>query len=154
MIGAMSVVLLALTAAYLLGLGACALVRPAWARRFLLGHASSPRLHYLELALRLLVGGALLVRAPAMPWPQAFTFVGGVLVVTTLVLALVPWRRHQAFAHKPLDGGQQEVKGFGVECHGVRSRDRDGVQRCWKAGARLSRNACMPSCASALAKRS
>lgn len=100
MIGAMSALVLALTAAYLVALGACALIRPAWARRFLLGHASSPRLHYLELALRLLVGGALLVRAPAMPWPQALTFVGGVLVVTTMVLALVPWRRHQAFAQR------------------------------------------------------
>jgi hypothetical protein len=119
MIAAMSVLVLALTAAYLVGLGACALLRPALARRFLLGHASSPRLHYLELALRLLVGGALLVRAPAMPWPQAFTFVGWVLVVTTLVLALVPWRRHQAFAQRTVPQALRFLPLLGVASLGL-----------------------------------
>lgn len=116
---AISVVVLALTAAYLAGLGACALLRPGWARSFLLGHASSPRLHYLELALRLLVGGALLVRAPALPWPQAFTFVGWVLVGTTLVLALVPWRRHQAFAQRTVPQALRFLPLLGVASLGL-----------------------------------
>lgn len=100
MIVTLAYAVLALTAIYLVALGACSLLRPAMARRFLLSHASSARLHYQELALRLLVGVALLVRAPELPWPRVFTIAGGILVVTTLVLALVPWRRHQAFAQR------------------------------------------------------
>lgn len=91
---------IALTGLYLVALGGCALLRPAWARAFLLGHAGTAGRHYLELALRLLVGVALLVLAPELPWPRVFTMAGRILVVTTLVLALVPWRRHQAFARR------------------------------------------------------
>ncbi|KFN46722.1 hypothetical protein N787_09405 [Arenimonas metalli CF5-1] len=85
------------------------------ARGFLLGHASSARLHYLELALRLLVGAALLVRAPAMPWPQAFTVAGGVLVGTTLV----PWRRHQAFARRTVPQALRFLPMLGVASLGL-----------------------------------
>lgn len=104
---------------YLLELGVCALLRPTMARGFLLGHASSARLHYLELALRLLVGVALMVRAPAMPWPQAFTVAGGVLVGTTLVLALVPWRRHQAFARRTVPQALRFLPMLGVASLGL-----------------------------------
>jgi hypothetical protein len=89
-----------LSAAYLLALGACALVAPARTRRFLLAFASTPGLHGLELALRLLVGVALVLRAPAMPWPALFTGLGWLLVATTLVLAVLPFRWHQRFAQR------------------------------------------------------
>ena len=56
---ATAVVLLA--GLYLACLGAVALVAPALARRFLLGFARSRALHYLELTLRLIVGGAFLL---------------------------------------------------------------------------------------------
>ncbi|HEX4854773.1 hypothetical protein [Arenimonas sp.] len=110
---------LALTALYLLALGTCSLLRPGMARRFLLGHASSERLHYLELALRLLVGAALLVRAPAMLWPQAFTFAGWILVGTTLLLALVPWRRHQVFAQRTVPQALRFLPLLGVASLGL-----------------------------------
>jgi ABC-type uncharacterized transport system permease subunit len=51
-----SFALVALAGAFLVALGANALVRPPLARRFLLGFASSSTKHYLELGIRLLVG--------------------------------------------------------------------------------------------------
>lgn len=89
-----------LVAAYLLALGVCALVVPARTRRFLLAFASTPWVHGLELALRLLAGAALLMRAPALPWPAVFTGLGWLLVATTLVLAVLPFRWHQQFARR------------------------------------------------------
>ncbi|HLM66696.1 MAG TPA: hypothetical protein VK358_04170, partial [Longimicrobium sp.] len=65
---------------------------------FLGGFASSARTHSLELALRLGAGGAMVVYAPGMRFPDTFAFVGWMLVITTAALAAVPWRWHQRFA--------------------------------------------------------
>lgn len=100
MIDGLAVSLVLLAGIFLAGLGAACLFAPALARRFLLGFASSLALHYLELAIRLVVGGALLVAAPTMAFPRVFTAAGAVLVVTTVVLALVPWRWHRRFAQR------------------------------------------------------
>ncbi|HEU0152719.1 MAG TPA: hypothetical protein VFQ84_05170 [Arenimonas sp.] len=97
-VAALGVIVLAAT--YLLALGTLALILPARVRTFLLAHASTPFLHGLELALRLLVGVALLARAPSLPWPPVFARAGWLLVLTTGVLALVPWRWHQRFASR------------------------------------------------------
>lgn len=96
--------LVLLAGVFLALLGVACLVAPAQARRFLLGFAGSLALHYLELSARLVVAGALLVCAPAMLFPRIFTAVGVVLVVTTLVLALVPWRWHRHFAQRTVPG--------------------------------------------------
>lgn len=101
---ALATALVLLAGAFLACLGVACLVVPAQARRFLLGFASSLALHYLELAIRLVVGGALLVVAPTMAFPRVFTAVGVVLVITTLVLALVPWRWHRHFAQRTVPG--------------------------------------------------
>ncbi|HBD18855.1 MAG TPA: hypothetical protein DC063_01290 [Arenimonas sp.] len=101
---ALATALVLLAGAFLACLGLACLVAPAQARRFLLGFASSLALHYLELAIRLVVGGALLVVAPTMAFPRVFTAVGVVLVITTLVLALVPWRWHRHFAQRTVPG--------------------------------------------------
>lgn len=104
MIDGLAVALVLLAGIFLAGLGAACLFAPALARRFLLGFASSLALHYLELAIRLVVGGALLVVAPSMAFPRVFTAAGAVLVITTLVLALVPWRWHRHFAQRTVPG--------------------------------------------------
>lgn len=75
-----------------------ALARPARAERFLAAHAASRRAHVLELGLRALVGLAFLVAAPAMRFAPVFRLSGWVLLATTLVLALLPWRLHHDFA--------------------------------------------------------
>jgi hypothetical protein len=87
-----------LTGAYLMGLAAVSLFAPARAERFLGGFASSARTHYAELALRVSAGGAMVIYAPSMRFPDAFAFVGWMLVITTAALAVVPWHWHQRFA--------------------------------------------------------
>ena len=52
---------------YFVGLAAAALAAPARAADFLQGFASSASAHYVELALRLAVGCAFILRAPRMP---------------------------------------------------------------------------------------
>jgi len=95
---ATAVVLLA--GLYLACLGAVSLAAPALARRFLLGFARSRARHYLELAVRLFVGGAFLMCAPVVRFPLAFTAFGWAIVITTVGLALVPWRWHRRFAQQ------------------------------------------------------
>jgi hypothetical protein len=108
---------------YLLALGTGALVRPESAKRFLGGHATTLPLHLLELSLRVLVGGALVLSAPRMPLRLAFLAFGWVLIGTSLLLALVPWRLHQRFAawsvpqatqHMPLIGIGALAGGLGI----------------------------------------
>jgi hypothetical protein len=94
--GALAIVLT--SALYLLALGGSALVRPAFARRFLGGFATTQRLHFAELALRGLVGAAYVISAPRMSLGAAFLVFGWLLIGTSVALALLPWRLHQRFA--------------------------------------------------------
>ncbi len=109
---AAAVVLLA--GLYLACLGAVALVAPALARRFLLGFARSRARHYLELAVRLVVGGAFLVCAPALQFPLVFTTFGWAIVLTTIGLVLVPWRWHMHFARQAVPRALQFLPLLGV----------------------------------------
>ena len=83
---------------YLIGLSAVAIVSPRRAESFLSGFAMSAFAHYLELAVRLLVGAALVAYAPQMKSPGLFAAFGWVVVVTTIGLFAVPWRWHRRFA--------------------------------------------------------
>lgn len=100
MIALLSLAMVVLVAFYLLGLGAASLVAPTQARRFLLGHASTPSLHWLEMGLRLLAGAAFVLRAPAMRFPEVFAGLGWVLLVTSAVLVLLPWSWHRRIAER------------------------------------------------------
>lgn len=95
-VAALTIVLAA--AAYLVLLGGAALFRPALAERFLGGHATTRGRHFLELALRMVAGAAFVVSAPRLAVGNAVAVLGWVLVGTSLVLAIVPWRVHQRFA--------------------------------------------------------
>lgn len=85
-------------AIFFLLLGASAFVWPGQARRFLLGFAGSARKHYAELATRLVIGGAMLLFAPRTSFSMLLAAFGWLLVATTAVMALVPWRLHRRFA--------------------------------------------------------
>lgn len=87
-----------LAGVYFIMLAAASLLAPVQAARFLLGFAGSASAHYMELFLRFLIGGALLLHAPGMAFPRVFSIFGWVLFVTTSCLLLVPWRWHQRFA--------------------------------------------------------
>lgn len=108
---------------YLLVLGIGSLVRPETAKRFLGGHATTLPLHITELSLRVLTGSALVLTAPRMAVSAAFLAFGWVLIATSILLALVPWRLHQRFAawsvpqatkHMPLIGIASIAGGLGV----------------------------------------
>ena len=110
-------------ASYLMGLGVAMLARPASASRFLMGHASSAPLHYLEVGVRIGVGLAFVQHAPDMLAPGLFGVVGWVLVLTSAVLLLVPWQWHrriaeqsvpQALRFTPLIGIASLMMGVGV----------------------------------------
>lgn len=101
-------------AGYLLVLGGLALIRPARASRFLLGFAASLRVHVAELLVRLVLGRACLAVAADTRTPFAFQVAGGLLVVTTVGLALVPWRCHRAFAARNVPAALQHLKLIGV----------------------------------------
>lgn len=90
--------LLLATALFLMALGAIALMRPQRARAFLLGFATSPGKHYLELLVRAAVGTAFLIHAEHATFGDLFRVLGWILCATTAMLALLPWHWHQRFA--------------------------------------------------------
>ena len=85
---------------FFVALGCVSLLAPSHARRFLLGFADSPTKHYVELAVRFLVGGAFVLAAPKARVSGMFSLLGWVLVATTAGLLLIPWRWHHRFARR------------------------------------------------------
>ncbi len=83
---------------YLFTLGLASIIRPAETQRFLMSFASTARAHFLELFTRLVFGAAFVALAPAMTFPTVWAAFGWVLIATTLLLFVVPWRWHQRFA--------------------------------------------------------
>lgn len=100
MLTTVSLVAVALAGFYLVALSAVSFLAPSRASTFLMGFASSPRAHSAELAVRLVVGCAFVLRAPMTLYPAFFAAFGWLLVGTTAVLVLVPWRWHRAFAQR------------------------------------------------------
>lgn len=85
---------------FLLALGGFSLLAPAKAKAFLLGFAKSAFTHYLEMVLRLAVGGSIVYQAPYLNYSTAFTIFGWMMVGTTAILILLPWKWHRRFAEK------------------------------------------------------
>jgi hypothetical protein len=86
-----------LVAGYFIVLGTAGLIAPSVAKRFLMGFASSASAHYTELLIRLMVGAALLIQAPKMLYADVFSVFGWLLIATSAILLLFPWRWHQRF---------------------------------------------------------
>ena len=87
-----------LAALWLMGFAIWCLLRPLSASRFLEGFATTARAHYTEQVLRVLAGIALVLHAPYMRSPFFIYGFGWVLVATSTLLILLPWRWHQRFA--------------------------------------------------------
>lgn len=83
---------------YLLLLGMLLTLDRETASRFLLGFAGSQLTHFIELSLRILVGAGLIINSPKMLFGAAFYAFGWLLIGTTAILALMPWRWHHEFA--------------------------------------------------------
>lgn len=106
--------IMAAAAIYFLVLGAIALVRPTNARAFLLGFADTSLKHYAELAVRLIVGGAMLLVARDSAYSTALAAFGWLLVVSTAFMALMPWRLHHRFAQSAVPRALRYLPLIGV----------------------------------------
>lgn len=96
----LAIVVVAITALYLVAFGLLCLAKPQRAGRFLLGFAGTPIRHVAELAARVAAGTAFIVASPALPGSTIHLVLGWVLVATTAALALAPWRWHQRIARQ------------------------------------------------------
>src|SRR5688500_18569461 len=114
MLYAISFAIVTLVGAYFVVLGVTLLLAPQRATRFLVGFASSAPKHYLELALRLVVGGSLLLQSPHLIYSGLFTSFGWTLVLTTAFLAVIPWKWHQRFARKAVPAALRYLSVIGV----------------------------------------
>jgi len=90
--------ILVAVAIFFLLLGLSSMIRPNHARRFLLGFATSAPKRYAELCTRFIAGGAALIVAPHSLHSVALSAFGWLLILTTAVMAIVPWRVHRQFS--------------------------------------------------------
>lgn len=100
MVELLALAVVVLFSVFLLSLGIAGFLAPALVSRFLLGFASSAETHFLEMAVRIVAGGAFILYAPATRFPTIFSVFGWLLIVTTAVLVLIPWRWHREFAKR------------------------------------------------------
>jgi hypothetical protein len=114
MINLLALILVLLMGIYLIGLAVGLFISPARATRFLGGFASSAFTHYLELVLRLIAGGAILLSAPQLLFSGFFVIFGWILVVTTIGLVAVPWQWHQRFAQWSVPYATRNIRLFAV----------------------------------------
>jgi len=114
MLATVALGVVALLGLFLVALAVAALLRPAVASSFLLGLAGTARTHYLELGIRLVAGAALVIAAGRMPFPTPILVFGWVLVLTTLVLSVMPWRWHQRFAKRSVPKALRYLPFIGI----------------------------------------
>ena len=98
MIESLALAIVVLAAVYLIGLAAASVYAPAKTTKFLNSFAGSARVHYMEVGIRLIVGAAIVLAAPSMLYASVFSLFGWIIVVTSIMLLLLPWRWHQRFA--------------------------------------------------------
>lgn len=103
-----------ITGVYLLGLGLLSAVRPELVKRFLTAFASSARTHYTEQILRMVVGVALIMFAPAMYYPKLVEVFGWIIVITTAGLLLIPWQWHHRFGQWAIPLAIRHLKLFAL----------------------------------------
>lgn len=116
MIEMLALFITGLTGAYFIVLGAAATLKPAKATRFFRAFATTPARHYLEMAIRLLVGGSMIMAAPRLHAAAVFEVFGWVLVITSAVLVVLPWRWHQRFAERVVAPFTRYIFAIGLCC--------------------------------------
>lgn len=83
---------------WLIGVGVFMLARPHRALTVLARMGGSPAIHFGEMAVRLMVGIALVLAASATRVPVAITIIGAFLIGTAILLSLLPRRWHAAYS--------------------------------------------------------
>ncbi|MFC4720930.1 hypothetical protein ACFO5O_01245 [Geojedonia litorea] len=87
-----------LFAVFLIGVGLLMCFKPIKARAYLRQAASTNLINYLEITIRLIPATALVLYAEHAKAPNLFTYLGGFMIITSLVLYLVPRRLHHSYA--------------------------------------------------------
>ncbi|XOV81156.1 MAG: hypothetical protein ACFHVJ_09455 [Aestuariibacter sp.] len=103
-----------LAAIFMLGLACAAFLAPKVAVRFLNSFASSGPAHYTEMFVRLVIGWSLIEAAPYMLYSEVFSIFGWVVIITSGVLLLLPWRLHHRFAQIVVPFVTRRVRLFGL----------------------------------------
>lgn len=114
MIETLALVFVVLAGLYLCALAATSIFAPSRANRFLLGFANSQRVHFIELLIRFVVGGAFVIHAPRMFAPCVFRLFGWVLVVTSACLLVFPWQWHHRFAQYAVPSATRFITFLGL----------------------------------------
>ena len=114
MIEMLSLIGVVLTGVYFIALAVVALFIPDQANRFLLSFAATPIVHYIELLVRLAVGASLVVYAPNMFAADAVSIFGWILLITTAILLVLPWRWHHFFAQRAVPRATRYIGAIGV----------------------------------------
>ena len=83
---------------WLIGLGVWMGLRPRQALGVLAAMGSSPVIHFGEMAVRALIGAAIIGAAELSHAPLILTVFGGFLIVSALVLAVLPRRWHSTYS--------------------------------------------------------
>ena len=114
LLNSLSFSLIFLTGAYFFCFGILSIFRSNLAARFLLGFATTAKLHYLELLIRLAIGAALIQYGPAMLFANLVEVFAWTLIGTTTCIIIVPWRLHHRFAQKFVPYANRYLKPIGV----------------------------------------
>ena|SRR5690606_33314514 len=85
---------------YLLSLFVITILKRQVAVSYFSSFASSAKAHYVEQALRLLVGTSLVSFSGSMLFSEYFRIFGWIIVVSTIVLIFTPWRWHNKLGER------------------------------------------------------
>ncbi len=99
---------------WLIGFAAWVLLAPARAKEFLSRFAGSFRAHTIEMVLRIVAGWGFIQYAPAMRFPAVAEIFGWVLVASSVVLLLLPWRLHNRFAARVMPSVYRHIAIYAV----------------------------------------
>jgi hypothetical protein len=110
----LAAIIVVLSGTWLVGLAVAAFLRPETVKSFLDKFASSALTHFFEMFLRLVAGASFVIYAPQMKFSFVFTIFGWILILTTAVLMLVPWKVHRRFADRSLPLVTKHMWLFGV----------------------------------------
>jgi len=106
--------IVALFGFFLIGLAALCVVRRSAAERFLSGFANSAKAHFTEHTIRLAAGLGFVLHSSEMSHPLAFRIFGWVLVATSVVLLVLPWKWHREYARRTMPLVLKRIRLFAV----------------------------------------
>ncbi|WP_410006946.1 hypothetical protein [Aequorivita nionensis] len=95
--------ILILFGVFIIFVGLLMLFAPKKARAILRKAGSNNFINYAEITLRLIPAIAMILYADFSKLPLAFKIFGGIMVLTSLILYLIPRKTHHSFSMKSAD---------------------------------------------------